>query len=80
MQTSRIQKKEIEAGDICAGVGFKELITGDTLCDLKHPISLESMTFPDPVIGIAVEPKSKSDVDKMGTALQKLSEEDPPFR
>jgi elongation factor G len=73
-------KEKIEAGDICAGVGFKELITGDTLCDLKHPISLESMTFPDPVIGIAVEPKSKSDVDKMGTALQKLSEEDPTFQ
>lgn len=70
---------KIEAGDICAGVGFKDLITGDTLCDLKNPISLESMTFPDPVIGIAVEPKTKSDVDKMGTALQKLSEEDPTF-
>ena len=73
-------KDKIEAGDICAGVGFKELITGDTLCDLKHPISLESMTFPDPVIGIAVEPKTKSDIDKMGTALQKLSEEDPTFQ
>ncbi len=73
-------KEKIEAGDICAGVGFKDLITGDTLCDLKNPISLESMTFPEPVIGIAVEPKSKSDVDKMGTALQKLAEEDPTFR
>jgi elongation factor G len=73
-------KDKIEAGDICAGVGFKELITGDTLCDLKHKISLESMTFPDPVIGIAVEPKTKSDVDKMGNALQKLSEEDPTFQ
>ena len=72
-------KDKIEAGDICAGVGFKDLITGDTLCDIKNPISLESMTFPDPVIGIAVEPKTKSDVDKMGTALQKLAEEDPTF-
>jgi elongation factor G len=73
-------KEKIEAGDICAGVGFKDLITGDTLCDLKNPISLESMSFPDPVIGIAVEPKTKSDVEKMGTALQKLSEEDPTFQ
>lgn len=72
--------EKIEAGDICAGVGFKDLITGDTLCDLKHQISLESMTFPAPVIGIAVEPKTKSDVDKMGNALQKLAEEDPTFQ
>jgi elongation factor G len=70
----------IEAGDICAGVGFKELVTGDTLCDIKHPISLESMTFPDPVIGIAIEPKTKGDIDKLGTALSKLAEEDPTFR
>lgn len=70
----------IEAGDICAGVGFKELITGDTLCDSKHPISLESMTFPDPVIGIAIEPKTKGDVDKLGMSLAKLAEEDPTFR
>lgn len=73
-------KEFIEAGDICAGVGFKELITGDTLCDLKNPISLESMTFPDPVIGIAVEPKTKSDIDKLGTGLGKLAEEDPTFQ
>lgn len=70
----------IEAGDICAGVGFKELITGDTLCDLKQTISLESMTFPEPVIGIAIEPKTKGDIDKLGTALAKLAEEDPTFR
>ncbi len=73
-------KDKIEAGDICAGVGFKDLITGDTLCDIKHPISLESMTFPDPVIGIAVEPKTKGDIDKLGTGLAKLSEEDPTFQ
>lgn len=72
-------KDKIEAGDICAGVGFKDLITGDTLCDIKQPISLESMTFPDPVIGIAVEPKTKGDIDKLGTGLAKLSEEDPTF-
>jgi len=70
----------INAGDIGAGVGFKDIRTGDTLCDEKAPIVLESMTFPEPVIGIAVEPKSKADVDKMGTALAKLSEEDPTFR
>ena len=71
---------QINAGDIGAGVGFKDIRTGDTLCDEKAPIVLESMTFPEPVIGIAVEPKSKADVDKMGTALAKLSEEDPTFR
>ena len=70
----------ITAGDIGAGVGFKDIRTGDTLCDEKAPIILESMTFPEPVIGIAVEPKSQADVDKMGTALAKLSEEDPTFR
>ena len=70
----------ITAGDIGAGVGFKDIKTGDTLCDEKAPIVLESMTFPEPVIGIAVEPKSQADVDKMGTALAKLSEEDPTFR
>jgi elongation factor G len=70
----------IEAGDICAGVGFKELITGDTLCDLKQTISLESMTFPNPVIAIAIEPKTKGDIDKLGNALSKLAEEDPTFR
>ncbi len=70
----------VEAGDIAAVVGFKDIRTGDTLCDLKHPIILESMTFPDPVIGIAVEPKSQKDMDKLGMALSKLSEEDPTFK
>ena len=72
--------KRIEAGDIGAAVGFKDLKTGDTICDEKHPIVLESMTFPDPVIGIAVEPKTKADVDKLGMALGKLAEEDPTFQ
>ena len=70
---------KIEAGDIGAAVGFKDIKTGDTLTDLDHPIVLESMTFPAPVIGIAVEPKTKADVDKMGMALAKLAEEDPTF-
>ena len=69
----------IEAGDIGAGVGFKDIKTGDTMCDEKHPIVLESMKFPEPVIGIAVEPKTKADVDKLGMALSKLAEEDPTF-
>ncbi|MFY7664638.1 elongation factor G [Flavobacterium sp.] len=69
----------IEAGDIGAAVGFKDIKTGDTLCDEKNPIILESMKFPAPVIGIAIEPKTKADVDKMGMALAKLSEEDPTF-
>ncbi|MCF6180796.1 elongation factor G [Lutibacter sp.] len=69
----------IEAGDIGAAVGFKDIKTGDTMSDLKHPIVLESMTFPEPVIGIAVEPKTKADVDKLGMALNKLAEEDPTF-
>ena len=69
----------IEAGDIGAAVGFKSIKTGDTLSDEKHPIILESMDFPDPVIGIAVEPKTKADVDKLGMALAKLAEEDPTF-
>ncbi|MFD2566314.1 elongation factor G [Pseudotenacibaculum haliotis] len=69
----------IEAGDIGAAVGFKSIKTGDTLSDEKHPIVLESMDFPDPVIGIAVEPKTKADVDKLGLALGKLAEEDPTF-
>lgn len=69
----------IEAGDIGAAVGFKDIKTGDTMSDEKHPIVLESMDFPDPVIGIAVEPKTKADVDKMGMALAKLAEEDPTF-
>ncbi|TCI92549.1 elongation factor G [Tenacibaculum sp. M341] len=69
----------IEAGDIGAAVGFKSIKTGDTLSDEKNPIVLESMDFPDPVIGIAVEPKTKADVDKLGIALAKLAEEDPTF-
>ncbi|PHS68049.1 MAG: elongation factor G [Flavobacterium sp.] len=69
----------IEAGDIGAAVGFKSIKTGDTLTDVKHPIVLESMDFPDPVIGIAVEPKTKADVDKLGMSLAKLTEEDPTF-
>ena len=71
--------KRIEAGDIGAAVGFKDIRTGDTLCDEKHPIVLEAMSFPDPVIGIAIEPKTQDDVDKLGVALGKLSEEDPTF-
>ena len=70
----------IEAGDIGAAVGFKDIKTGDTLTSEKHPIILESMNFPDPVIGIAVEPKTKVDVDKLGMALGKLAEEDPTFQ
>ncbi|HAT64885.1 MAG TPA: elongation factor G [Flavobacteriaceae bacterium] len=70
----------IEAGDIGAAVGFKDIKTGDTLTAEKHPIVLESMNFPDPVIGIAVEPKTKADVDKLGMALAKLAEEDPTFQ
>ncbi|HIT48911.1 MAG TPA: elongation factor G [Candidatus Coprenecus stercoripullorum] len=69
----------VEAGDICAAVGFKDLRTGDTICDENHPIVLESITFPDPVIGLAVEPKTQKDLDKLGIALGKLSEEDPTF-
>ena len=69
----------VEAGDICAAVGFKELRTGDTVCADTHPIVLESITFPDPVIGIAVEPKTQQDLDRLGIALGKLSEEDPTF-
>ncbi len=69
----------VEAGDICAAVGFKDLRTGDTVCNENHPIVLESMVFPDPVIGIAVEPKTQLDLDKLGIALGKLAEEDPTF-
>ena len=70
----------VDAGDIAAGVGFKDIRTGDTLCDEENPIVLESIKFPDPVIGIAVEPKSQADVDKLGNGLAKLAEEDPTFR
>ena len=70
----------IGCGDIGAGVGFKDIRTGDTLCAEEHPIVLEAMEFPDPVIGIAVEPKTQKDLDKLGVGLQKLAEEDPTFR
>lgn len=70
----------IEAGDIGAAVGFKEIKTGDTLCDEKHPITLENMFIPEPVISVAVEPKTQADVDKMGMAIAKLIEEDPTLR
>ena len=70
----------VEAGDICAAVGFKDIRTGDTLCEVGHPIVLESMVFPEPVIGLAVEPKTQKDLDKLGMALAKLAEEDPTFR
>jgi elongation factor G len=73
-------KEEIEAGDICAAVGFKDIRTGDTLCDISHPIVLESMDFPQPVIGIAIEPKSQKDIDKLAQGLSKLAEEDPTFQ
>lgn len=69
----------LEAGDIGAGIGFKELRTGDTICSEKNPIILESISFPDPVIGLAIEPKTQKDVDKLGVGLSKLSEEDPTF-
>ncbi len=73
-------KEVIEAGDICACVGFKDIRTGDTLSNAKAPISLESMDFPEPVIGIAVEPKTQKDLDKLGIGLAKLAEEDPTFQ
>ena len=73
-------KEMIGCGDIGAGVGFKDIRTGDTLCDENAPIVLEAMEFPDPVIGIAVEPKTQKDLDKLGVGLQKLAEEDPTFR
>ncbi len=71
---------KIEAGDIGAAVGFKTIRTGDTLTDVKHPIILEPITFPDPVISVAIEPKTQGDMEKMGTALAKLAEEDPTFK
>ncbi|WP_281884016.1 elongation factor G [Paenibacillus sp. YYML68] len=77
---SRQEISEVYAGDIAAAVGLKDTITGDTLCDEKNPVVLESMNFPEPVIQLAVEPKTKADQDKMGVALSKLSEEDPTFR
>ena len=76
----RLEESEVYAGDICAAVGLKDTTTGDTLCDEKAQIILEKMTFPEPVISVAIEPKTKADQDKMGIALQKLAEEDPSFR
>ena len=71
---------EVRAGDICAVIGLKQTTTGDTLCDADAPVVLESMTFPDPVISVAIEPKTKSDQEKLGTAIQRLAEEDPTFK
>jgi len=76
----RKEIKEVRAGDIAAAVGLKDVTTGDTLCDLKEQITLERMEFPEPVISVAVEPKTKADQEKMGVALQKLAKEDPSFR
>ena len=77
---SREEIKEVLAGDIAAAVGLKDVTTGDTLCDMKEPITLERMEFPEPVISVAVEPKTKADQEKMGIALSKLAQEDPSFR
>ena len=77
---SREEIKEVNSGDIAAAVGLKDVTTGDTLCELAKPITLERMEFPDPVISVAVEPKTKADQEKMGIALQKLAKEDPSFR
>ncbi|MBD2872218.1 elongation factor G [Paenibacillus arenilitoris] len=77
---SRQEISEVYSGDIAAAVGLKDTITGDTLCDEKHVIVLESMNFPDPVISVAIEPKTKADQDKLGIAISKLAEEDPTFR
>lgn len=77
---SREDVEEVRAGEIAAAVGLKQIHTGDTLCDPKHPIVLEKMDFPDPVIRIAIEPKTKADSDKLGVGLQKLAEEDPTFK
>ncbi|MBK8880927.1 MAG: elongation factor G [Bacteroidales bacterium] len=73
-------KESISAGDICAGVGFKDIRTGDTLCAINKPILLETMDFPEPVIGVAIEPKTQADVDKLSISLSKLAEEDPTFQ
>src|SRR5690606_14301124 len=76
----RQELKEVLAGDIAACVGLKDVTTGDTLCDPDNIIVLERMDFPDPVISVAVEPKTKADQEKMGIALSKLAQEDPSFR
>lgn len=81
MHANKQQPVEVmEAGDICAGVGLKDLRTGDTLCAIHKPIALESMDFPEPVIGVAIEPKTQADYDRLSNALNKLAEEDPTFR
>ncbi|MGV8242079.1 elongation factor G, partial [Pseudomonas aeruginosa] len=72
--------KEVRAGDIAALIGMKDVTTGDTLCSIEKPIILERMDFPEPVISVAVEPKTKADQEKMGIALGKLAQEDPSFR
>ena len=77
---SREEISEVHSGEIAAAVGLKDTGTGDTLCDDKAPVILESMDFPEPVISVAIEPKTKADQDKMGKALAKLQEEDPTFR
>ncbi len=77
---SREEIKEVRAGDIAAAVGLKDLMTGDTLCDINHVITIEKMEFPEPVISVAVEPRTTGDQEKMATALQKLAQEDPSFR
>ncbi len=76
----REEKNEVRTGDIVAAVGLKQVTTGDTLCDKNHPIMLELMVFPEPVISVAIEPKTKADQEKLSTALAKLAEEDPTFR
>ncbi len=73
-------RERIEAGDICSVIGLKDVVTGDTLCDVKHPIFLMSMTFPEPVIGVAIEPRTQADVERLAIALNKLAEEDPTFK
>jgi elongation factor G len=78
--SDRTEIKEVRAGDIAAAVGLKDVLTGDTLCDLDESITLEKMVFPNPVISVAVEPKTKADQEKMGVALQRLAREDPSFR
>ena len=78
--SDRTEIKEVRAGDIAAAVGLKDVITGDTLCDLEKVITLEKMVFPEPVISVAIEPKTKADQEKMGLALQRLAKEDPSFR
>src|SRR5690625_4917871 len=78
-ENSREAISEIHCGEIAAAVGLRDTATGDTLCDEKHPVILESMDFPEPVISVAIEPKTKADQDKMGEALAKLAEEDPTF-